>query len=57
MTQEAFTAGVTRIASTALSRAAGEAREQEERQRLWQIGLLILFVALVSEGLIGKNAV
>jgi hypothetical protein len=39
-----------------LSRAESEAREQEERQRLWQIGLLILLAALVGEGFVGRKA-
>lgn len=34
---------------------AGE-RQQEDEQRLWQIGLLAMLVALASEGLIGRRA-
>jgi hypothetical protein len=56
MTQEVFAAGIARVTSTALSRAESEAREQEERQRLWQIGLLLLLVALVGEGFVGRKA-
>jgi Aerotolerance regulator N-terminal/von Willebrand factor type A domain len=56
MTLEAFVGGVTRVASSAAAQAVTEAREQEERQRLWQIGLLVLFVALVGEGFIGRKA-
>lgn len=56
-TREAFLEGVTRVAATAGDRALALAREQEERQRLWQIGLLVMFAALAGEGLIGRRAV
>jgi hypothetical protein len=52
-----FMASVTRSTEVVAARAAIVAREQEERQRLWQIGLLVMFVALASEGLIGRRAV
>lgn len=52
-----FLASVTRSTEVVAARAAILAREQEERQRLWQIGLLVMFVALASEGLIGRRAV
>lgn len=57
MTADAFTAGITRVSASAAVKAAAEAREQEERQRLWQIGLLVMFVALAAEGFIGRRAI
>jgi hypothetical protein len=56
MTIEAFTGGITRLSAPAVARAAAEARDQEERQRLWQIGLLAMFVALAGEGWVGRRA-
>jgi hypothetical protein len=56
MPVDAFLGGITRLNAPAVARAAAEAREQEERQRLWQIGLLAMFVALAGEGFIGRKA-
>jgi hypothetical protein len=56
MSTEAFTGGITRLNAPLAARAAAEARDQEERQRLWQIGLLAMLVALAGEGLIGRRA-
>jgi hypothetical protein len=56
-TVEGFSAGITRLGQSADVKAAAEAREQEERQRLWQLGLLAMLVALASEGFIGRKAV
>jgi hypothetical protein len=56
-TPDEFLAGVTRSSEIAVARAAAAAREQEERQRLWQIGLALMFFALAGEGLIGRRAV
>jgi hypothetical protein len=53
---EEFVAAITRSAEVETTRATLAARDQEERQRLWQIGLLVMFVALASEGLIGRRA-
>lgn len=57
MTAQAFAAGITRVNAPAAARAAAEAREQEDRQRLWQMGLLAMFLALAVEGLLGRRAV
>jgi hypothetical protein len=57
ITPDEFRASISRSAEVVATRAAAVAREQEERQRLWQIGLLVMFVALASEGLIGRRAV
>jgi hypothetical protein len=56
-TPDEFQKAISRSTEVAATRAAAAAREQEERQRLWQIGLLVMFVALASEGLIGRRAV
>ena len=39
MSAETFSAGITRTLRRRVRRATAEAREQEEQQRLWQIGL------------------
>jgi hypothetical protein len=54
---EEFITGIARTNEVTISHAAAVAREQEERQRLWQFGLLAMFVALAGEGLIGRRAV
>ena len=51
-----FKAAITRLNQTTAGRAHVLAREQEERQRLWQIGLLVMFVALAAEGFLGRRA-
>jgi hypothetical protein len=56
-TAEGFSAGITRLSQSPDVRAAAEAKEQEERQRLWQLGLIAMFVALAGEGLIGRKAI
>jgi len=42
--------------AVAAPRAAAAARDQEDRQRLWQVGLLVMFMALAGEGLVGRRA-
>ena len=53
---EEFTGAITRLNQVADVRAQAEARQQEERQRLWQLGLIVMFLALAGEGLIGRKA-
>lgn len=55
-TPDAFVAGITRLSQSADVKAVTVAKEQEERQRLWQLGLLAMLVALVGEGVIGRKA-
>jgi hypothetical protein len=55
-TVEDFTKGVTRLSQTGATKAGLAAREQEERQRLWQFALLVMLVALALEGVIGRKA-
>jgi hypothetical protein len=55
-TRDAFVAGITRVSQSAEIEAAIAAQEQEDRQRLWQLGLLAMLVALAGEGLVGRKA-
>lgn len=54
---EEFSASIARRSGPGETRAQVEARQQEERQRLWQMGLLVMFLALAGEGFIGRKAV
>jgi hypothetical protein len=56
-TPEEFVRAIARSGEIAAARAALAAREQEDRQRLWQYGLLAMLIALIGEGLIGRRAV
>ena len=56
-TVEGFAAGITRLSQTAEAEASIEAKEQEERQRLWQLGLLAMLIALACEGVIARRAI
>lgn len=51
-----FITAITRLNQVAAVRAQAAAREQEERQRLWQLGLLVMFLALAGEGLVGRRS-
>ena len=48
---EEFTGAILRLNQVAEVRAQTEARQQEERQRLWQLGLIVMFLALAGRGL------
>ena len=52
-----FTAAITRLNQVEEVQARAEARQQEEQQRLWQLGLVVMFLALASEGFIGRKAI
>jgi hypothetical protein len=52
-----FTASIVRSAAVAAERVEAAARDQEDRQRLWQFGLLLMLAALAGEGLIGRKAI
>jgi hypothetical protein len=56
-TVEGFSAGIMRLSQSAELKAASEAKEQEERQRLWQLGLLAMLISLAAEGIIGRKAI
>ena len=51
-----FTNAIERTNRAALVAAGTAAREIEDRQRWWQIGLVVMLLALASEGLIGRKA-
>lgn len=51
-----FTNAIERTNRAALVEAGSGAREIEDRQRWWQIGLALMLLALASEGLIGRRA-
>jgi len=53
---EEFTSGIERTSRASLPAPVNQAREIEDRQRWWQIGLLVMLVALAGEGLVGRRA-
>ena len=53
---EEFTSGIERTSRAGLPAPVNQAREIENRQRWWQIGLLVMLVALAGEGLVGRRA-
>ena len=55
-TVEEFTKAIDRTNRANLLEAKNAAREVEDRQRWWQIGLLIMLVALAGEAIIGRRA-
>jgi hypothetical protein len=55
-TAEEFTKAIERINRANLSEANNAAREVEDRQRWWQIGLLVMLVALAGEAILGRRA-
>lgn len=57
ISQDEFLAAVPRVPRSTRPDVAAEARKAEDEQRLWQWGLLVMFVALAGEGLVGRRAV
>jgi hypothetical protein len=53
---ERFQDAIERLAPSAAADVPVADQEREERQRLWQIALLVVFIALAAEGLIGRRA-
>ncbi|HWI19000.1 MAG TPA: hypothetical protein VNT81_14705, partial [Vicinamibacterales bacterium] len=51
-----FTNAIERTSRTGLESGQTEAREIEDRQRWWQVGLVIMLVALAGEALVGRRA-
>jgi von Willebrand factor type A domain len=56
VSHDEFLAQIPRAPRTAEPDMAAEARQAEDDQRLWQWGLLVMFVALAGEGLVGRRA-
>ena len=55
-TAEEFTNAIDRTNRTTLIDAGQAARDVEDQQRWWQIGLVIMLAALAGEALIGRRA-
>jgi hypothetical protein len=55
-TVEEFTNAIERTSRSAQQSARNTARDVEDRQRLWQVGLTVLLVALAAESLVGRRA-
>jgi len=55
-TVEEFKSAIERTTRTGLLEARNAAREVEDRQRWWQVGLVIMLVALAGEALVGRRA-
>jgi hypothetical protein len=53
---DAFTKAIERTSRGAVQEARNAARDVEDRQRWWQIGLVIMLVALAGEALVGRRA-
>ena len=55
-TIEEFTNAIDRTNRSSLIDARQAARDVEDQQRWWQVGLLVMLVALAGEGLLGRRA-
>ena len=55
-TAEEFTNAIDRTNRTSLIDAGQAARDVEDQQRWWQVGLVIMLAALAGEALIGRRA-
>jgi hypothetical protein len=55
-TVEEFTSAIDRINRASLRESKNAAREVENQQRWWQVGLLVMLAALAGEALIGRRA-
>jgi hypothetical protein len=51
-----FTNAIERTSRAALAEAGAAAREIEDRQRWWQVGIFVMLLALAGEALIGRRA-
>ncbi|MCC7179673.1 MAG: BatA domain-containing protein [Acidobacteria bacterium] len=56
ISREAFLEQVPRVPRSVAADPEGDARKAEDEQRLWQLGLLAMFLALAGEGLVGRRA-
>ena len=55
MGADVFHAGISRLKASAAQQARSQARRQEDGQRLWQYGLLLMVISLAAEGLLGRR--
>jgi hypothetical protein len=56
-TAEEFQGSIARVNRSPSASAENDARRVEDQQRWWQIGLLVMLVALGGEALVGRRAV
>ena len=54
-TVEEFTNAIERTSRAGLTEAGNTARDLEDRQRWWQIGLIVMLVALAGESVLGRR--
>ncbi len=52
---EAFTAAIERVSRVAAAGGRSVARDAEDRQKWWQVGIVVMLVALAGEALIGRR--
>lgn len=57
LTVEEFQSAITRMKDASANQARGEARQQEDRQHLWQYAIALMAIALVAEGLLAARTV
>ena len=55
MTVQEFTNAIERTSRTGLPESRNTARDIEDRQRWWQVGLIVMLFALSAEALIGRR--
>jgi hypothetical protein len=55
MTSETFQAGIARLNATAVRNQQTAARREEDHQFLWWYGLLLMFVSVAAEGVVGRR--
>ena len=55
MTVPEFTANIDRTARVPAREAMGPARDAEDQQRWWRVGLIVMLVALAGEALVGRR--
>ena len=54
-TVDEFTNAIERTSRSTLQTAHNSARDIENRQRWWQVGLVVMLVALAGESLVGRR--
>ncbi|HZP47128.1 MAG TPA: VWA domain-containing protein [Vicinamibacterales bacterium] len=57
LTPEEFQSAITHMKDAASAEARGEARQQEDRQHLWQYAIALMAIALVAEGWLAARTV
>ncbi|HZT75205.1 MAG TPA: BatA domain-containing protein [Vicinamibacterales bacterium] len=57
LSADEFQSAITRMKDAGSSEVRGEARQQEDRQHLWQYAIALMAIALVAEGLLAARTV